>query len=177
VIRGIYSAIGISITSGERQGSILQYHSRFGNWDRTAAAPTKQALRASNLLPLSSVHRLKSVPHGFFASLLALSDPLHGEFLALLGAVKKVEIDQFLVRKAGLIGQTFEIVHNLRTQAEEGTIPTGSGQVYRALKLTKAKRDSSLRRPTASQERSGKKKHRPAPLGMTVFGCAALCRS
>jgi putative endonuclease len=30
------------------------------------------------------------------------------------------------------------------------------------------KADSSLRRPTASQERSGKKKRRPSPLGMTV---------
>ena len=44
--------------------------------------------------------------------------------------------------------------------------------------LANSKRDSSLRRPTAfrpgrnlrSQERSGKKKRRPAPLGMTVPG-------
>jgi hypothetical protein len=30
--------------------------------------------------------------------------PLHGEFLALLGAVEKIEIDQLLLREAGLIG-------------------------------------------------------------------------
>jgi hypothetical protein len=35
-------------------------------------------------------------------------------------------------------------------------------------KTIEAKRDSSLRRPTASRERSGKKKRRPAPFGMTV---------
>ncbi len=33
-----------------------------------------------------------------------------------------------------------------------------------------AKRDSSLRRPTASHERCGKKKRRPASLGMTGEG-------
>ncbi|PYU48256.1 MAG: hypothetical protein DMG48_20990 [Acidobacteria bacterium] len=32
--------------------------------------------------------------------------------------------------------------------------------------MTEAKRDFSLRRPTASQERSGKKKHRLAPFEM-----------
>ena len=37
-----------------------------------------------------------------------------------------------------------------------------------------AKRDSSLRRPTASQERSGKKKRRPAPFGMTVWWAERL---
>jgi hypothetical protein len=37
--------------------------------------------------------------------------------------------------------------------------------------LADSKRDSSLRRPTISQERDGKKKRRPAPLGMTVLGC------
>src|SRR5260370_41569530 len=43
---------------------------------------------------------------------------------------------------------------------------------------TRAKRKgSSLRRPTISQERDGKKKRRPAPLGMTVLGVAVLCRS
>jgi hypothetical protein len=47
---------------------------------------------------------------------------------------------------------------------------------------------SRMRRPTISsrktirdaksaQERDGKKKHRPAPLGMTVLGVAVLCRS
>ena len=34
--------------------------------------------------------------------------------------------------------------------------------------VVEAKRDSSLRRPTASQERSRKKKRRPALFGMTV---------
>jgi hypothetical protein len=34
----------------------------------------------------------------------------------------------------------------------------------------KSKRDSSLRKPTASQERSGKKKRRLAPFGMTGCG-------
>ena len=29
---------------------------------------------------------------------LALRDPLHGEFLALLGAVEEIKIDQLLVR-------------------------------------------------------------------------------
>src|SRR5260370_33385586 len=48
----------------------------------------------------------------------ALRHPLHGEFLALLGAVEKIKIDQLLVRKAGLIRQAFEIVHNLRTQVD-----------------------------------------------------------
>ncbi len=46
-----------------------------------------------------------------------LRHPLHGEFLAHLGAVEKIKIDQLLVRKAGVVGQGFEIVHNLRTQA------------------------------------------------------------
>jgi len=32
------------------------------------------------------------------------------------------------------------------------------------------KRDSSLRKPTGSQERAGKKKRRLAPFGMTVGG-------
>src|ERR1700737_511319 len=40
--------------------------------------------------------------------------PLHRQFLALLGAVEKIKIDQFLVREAGLIRQAFEIIHNLR---------------------------------------------------------------
>src|SRR5712664_852251 len=48
----------------------------------------------------------------------ALRHPLHGEFLALLGAVEKIKIDQLLVRKAGLIRQAFEIVQNLRTQVD-----------------------------------------------------------
>src|SRR5260370_20414819 len=39
------------------------------------------------------------------------------------------------------------------------------------------KRDSSLRGPTASQERSGKKKHRPAPFGMTGWALALIRRS
>jgi len=33
-------------------------------------------------------------------------------------------------------------------------------------------RDFSLRRPTRSQERTRKKKRRPAPFEMTVVGCA-----
>jgi hypothetical protein len=33
---------------------------------------------------------------------LALGQPLHGEFLALPGAIEKIKIDQLLVRKAGL---------------------------------------------------------------------------
>jgi hypothetical protein len=45
-----------------------------------------------------------------------------------------------------------------------------NGCVYR--RHGEAKRDSSLRRPTASQERSGKKKRRPAAFGMTGGGCA-----
>ncbi len=36
---------------------------------------------------------------------LGLGHPLHGEFLALLGAVEKIKIDQLLVRKAGVVGQ------------------------------------------------------------------------
>jgi hypothetical protein len=36
-----------------------------------------------------------------------------------------------------------------------------------------AKRDSSLRRPTRSQEVNAKKRRRPAPFGMTV-GCLEL---
>ena len=43
---------------------------------------------------------------------------LHGEFLALLGAVEKIKIEQLLVRKAGLIRQSFEIVQNVRTQVD-----------------------------------------------------------
>src|SRR5712691_5269594 len=50
-----------------------------------------------------TLHRLKSVPHGFFSSLLVLRHPLHGEFLAFLGAVEKIKIDQFPVRKVGLV--------------------------------------------------------------------------
>jgi hypothetical protein len=38
---------------------------------------------------------------------LALRHPVHGEFLALFGAVEKIKIDQLLVRKAGLIRQAF----------------------------------------------------------------------
>src|SRR6266851_4726306 len=48
----------------------------------------------------------------------ALRHPLHRQFLALLGAVEKIKIDQLLVRKAGLIRQAFEIVQNLRTQVD-----------------------------------------------------------
>src|SRR6266576_3321624 len=45
---------------------------------------------------------------------LALRHPLHGEFLALLGAVEKIEIDQPLVRKAGFLSaQGFLSSYNL----------------------------------------------------------------
>jgi hypothetical protein len=44
-----------------------------------------------------------------------LRHPLHGEFLALLGAVEKMEIDPLLVRKAGFVRQCFEIVQDLGT--------------------------------------------------------------
>jgi hypothetical protein len=54
--------------------------------------------------------------------------PLHGEFLALLGAVEKIKIDQFLVREPGLA------------------------------RVREEKRDFSLRRLTHSQERMRKKK-------------------
>ena len=47
-----------------------------------------------------------------------LRHPLHREFLALLGAVEKIKIEQLLVRKAGLIRQSFEIVQNVRTQVD-----------------------------------------------------------
>ena len=47
-----------------------------------------------------------------------LRHPLHGEFLAFLGAVEKIKIDQLLVRKACLIRQAFEIVHDLRAQVD-----------------------------------------------------------
>jgi hypothetical protein len=73
---------------------------------------------------------------------LALCDPLHGEFLALLGAVEKIKIDQLLVRETGFIRQALrrlasegepynEIVQNLRAQANprDAGFPTGSRQV------------------------------------------------
>src|SRR6266436_8240033 len=47
-----------------------------------------------------------------------LRHPLHREFLAFLGAVEKIKIEQLLVRKAGLIRQSFEIVQNVRTQVD-----------------------------------------------------------
>jgi hypothetical protein len=47
-----------------------------------------------------------------------LHHPLHGEFLALLGAVEKIKIDQLLVRKSGLMRQCFEIVQDLRAQVD-----------------------------------------------------------
>ena len=49
---------------------------------------------------------------------VGLRHPLHGEFPALLGAVEKIKIDQLLVRKAGPVRQTFEIVHDLRAQVD-----------------------------------------------------------
>ena len=49
---------------------------------------------------------------------LALRHPLHGQFLAFLRAIEKIEIDQLLVRKPCLLRQSFEIVHNLRTQID-----------------------------------------------------------
>src|SRR5258708_14027996 len=49
---------------------------------------------------------------------LRLRHPLHSEFLALLGAVEKIKIDQLLIRKSCLLRQSFEIVHNLRTQVD-----------------------------------------------------------
>jgi hypothetical protein len=33
----------------------------------------------------------------------------------VLGAVEKVKVDQLLVRKSGVIGQCFEVVHDLGT--------------------------------------------------------------
>src|SRR5438046_442443 len=64
---------------------------------------------------------------------LALRHPLHGEFLALLGAVEKIEIDQPLVRKAGFVGQAFEIVHDLRTQVDsDGLFIVGAGVFERS---------------------------------------------
>src|SRR5260370_27090777 len=45
----------------------------------------------------------------------ALRHPPHRQFLALLGAVEKINIDQLLVRKAGLIRQAFELVYKLLT--------------------------------------------------------------
>ena len=58
---------------------------------------------------------------------LALRHPLHGEFLALLDAVEKIEIDQPLVRKAGFVGQAFEIVHDLRTQVDSELFLSAQG--------------------------------------------------
>src|SRR5260370_39964949 len=72
---------------------------------------------------------------------LALRHPLHGEFLVLLGTVEKIKIDQLLVRKAGVVGQGFEIVQNLRTQANRrgcrapDRVGTSSARRYKSLPM------------------------------------------
>jgi hypothetical protein len=66
-----------------------------------------------------------------------LRDPLHGEFLALLGAVEKIKIDQLLVREAGFIGQAFEIVHNPRTQVDSHSLFLGGVGVLEFLQFGK----------------------------------------
>ena len=47
-----------------------------------------------------------------------MCDSLEGEFLALLGAVEKIEVDELLVRQAGFVGEGFEIVQDLRAQVD-----------------------------------------------------------
>ncbi len=74
---------------------------------------------------------------------LALRHPLHGEFLALLGAVEKIKVDPLLVRKV-----------------LSATVPEEKRDFSHSFEMTsreKRKRDFSLRRPTHSQERMRKK--------------------
>ena len=59
-------------------------------------------------------------------------------------------------------GRLFEVTNEEANQVHGGT-PGG-------LDVAGAKRDSSLRRPTRSQEVNAKKRRRPAPFGLTV-GC------
>jgi len=83
---------------------------------------------------------------------LALGHLLHGEFLALLGAVEKIEIEQLLVRKAGPA-----TVPEEKRDFSHSFEMTG-GEERKRGREEERKRDFSLRRPTHSQERMRKKK-------------------
>jgi len=66
------------------------------------------------------------------------------------------------------------MVRGIRLQRRPLQKRTSSSNVGLASTVANSKRDSSLRRPTISQERDGKKKRRPAPLGMTVVRCCGV---
>jgi hypothetical protein len=53
-------------------------------------------------------------------------------------------------------------------ESDAGAI--GAGREIKALRRFRWKRDSSLRKPTRSQEANAQKRRRLASLGMTVFG-------
>jgi len=88
----------------------------------------------------------------------------------LLGAVEKIKIDQLLVRKAGLVGQAFEIVQNLRTQVDS----RGSGRREERF-LTFVRNDGQGEEEERFLTSAGRRirrsecgrKSRPAPFEMT----------
>ncbi|SRR5260370_6423786 len=62
---------------------------------------------------------------------------------------------------------------NWRRRGGRPKLETRNQKLETRNRKSEEKRDFSLRRPTASQERSGKKKRRPAPFEMTGGGDGA----
>src|SRR5260370_4545355 len=87
-----------------------------GRIARTHAQVRRMGLRSQGPTPGGTQMRLRTLQ--VWLRNLVSGYPLHGEFLALLGAVEKIKIDQLLVRKSGLVRQCFEIVQNVRTQVD-----------------------------------------------------------